>query len=101
MRSSRFDPPSWLRPVDRFERIERTQQAPNVFRSAGMNQVQIKGCDGRTLKDGGDAADHDEIDLMRKEDSQNFQKISFRLGFHGYSGSTKHCAGAHRAARLE
>src|SRR5580704_15415753 len=99
MRRSGFDPPVRLRTIDRFERIERPQQAFNVFRLAGMNQIQVKSIDRSALKHGGDPADHDELDLMRKEDSQNFQKISFRLGFQGYSVSTKHCAGAHRGAR--
>ena len=49
----------------RFERIERPQQALNVFGLAGMDQVQVKGRDRSALKRGGDATNHNELDLMR------------------------------------
>jgi hypothetical protein len=37
-----------------------------------MDNIQVEGRDRGPLKDGGDAADYDEVDLMRKKNAQNF-----------------------------
>ena len=72
MRRSGLDPPVRLSPVYRVERIERAEQTIDVFGIAGMNQIQVKCRNGSALKHGGDAADYDEVDLMRKKNAQNF-----------------------------